>query len=279
MDMKALRYFIAVFEERNLTAAARRCFISQPSVSEAIRSLESDLETKLFIRHKKGMGSTASAEQLYPVAKRMVGEMEGLRALFRQPVPRRELTLGVMKSLDIARTMVLIRPVTNIAGLHLRLVDADEKAEARFISKVKLRKNETFLPIWSERYVVALPSTHPLTLKEKLRAADLAGARLVARCHCEHSDLFARTGAPLETAAIAQSEEWALALVAAGVGIAFLPEGIARDAAGITIREIVDVDLTRQVGLAYTGAPSAELEELIAGLDRGTKRRRTKRAA
>ena len=64
MDIRALRYFVAVFEERNLTAAARRCFISQPSVSAAVQSLEQDLETKLFIRHKKGMSPTAAASSI-----------------------------------------------------------------------------------------------------------------------------------------------------------------------------------------------------------------------
>ncbi len=276
MDIRALRYFVAVFEERNLTAAARRCFISQPSVSAAVQSLEQDLETKLFIRHKKGMSPTAAAEQLYPAARRMIGEADGLRALFRQPAPRRTLTLGLMKSLDIARTMELIRPVTGIADLHLRLVDADEDCDARFISKVMLLKGEAFLPLWTERYVVALPAAHPLASKAKLRAADLAGAGLVARCHCEHSELFTRAGAPLVTAAIAQTEEWALALVAAGVGIAFLPEGVARDASGVVTREIADVDLAREVGLAYAGAPSIDLEGLIARLG---GRRMRKRAA
>jgi DNA-binding transcriptional LysR family regulator len=276
MDIRSLRYFVAVYEERNLTAAARRCFISQPSVSAAVQSLEQDLETKLFIRHKKGMSPTAAAEQLYPAARRMIGEAEGLRALFRQPAPKRVLTLGLMKSLDIARTMELIRPVTGIADLHLRLVDAGEACDARFVSKSLLKKRETFLPLWTERYVVALPSAHPLAAKAKLRASDLAGAALVARCHCEHSELFARAGAPLETSAIAQTEEWALALVAAGVGIAFLPEGVARDADGVVTREIADVDLAREVGLAYAGAPSADLEGLIARLG---GRRMRKRAA
>jgi len=53
MDLRELRYFAAVFRERNLTAAARRCFISQPSISAAITNLEAELGTTLFIRHKK----------------------------------------------------------------------------------------------------------------------------------------------------------------------------------------------------------------------------------
>ena len=72
MDMRELRYFIAVFEECNLTAAAKRSFVSQPSISVAIADLEQELGTTLFIRHKKGVTPTASADDLYPLARRLV---------------------------------------------------------------------------------------------------------------------------------------------------------------------------------------------------------------
>ena len=72
MDIRELRYFAAVFSERNLTAAARRCFISQPSISAAITNLEAELGTTLFIRHKKGMAPTASAEQFHAVARHRI---------------------------------------------------------------------------------------------------------------------------------------------------------------------------------------------------------------
>src|SRR5262249_7271328 len=85
MDMRELRYFIAVFEERNLTAAAKRCFVSQPSISVAIANLEQELGTVLFIRHKKGVAPTASADDLYPLARRLVGQAEALPQPFQRP--------------------------------------------------------------------------------------------------------------------------------------------------------------------------------------------------
>ena len=59
MDIRELRYFAAVYRERKLTAAARACFVSQPSISTAITHLEAELGTTLFIRHKKGVAPTA----------------------------------------------------------------------------------------------------------------------------------------------------------------------------------------------------------------------------
>jgi len=99
-------------------------------------------------------------------------------------------------------------------------------------------------------YVAALPPSHPLTLKEKLRAADLADADMIDRCHCEQSAFFGRTARRRQPAAIAQSEDWAMALVAAAVGIAIIPEGVAKGHPDVAIREI-DVRVKWEVGLAY----------------------------
>src|SRR6266850_2640865 len=225
MDIRELRYFTAVFRERNLTAAARRCFISQPSISAAITNLEAELGTALFIRHKKGVAPTEAAEQFHAVARRIIDEADAAKNLFRKPATRNALTLGLMRTLDRPRTIALLKPLTGTSDIALRLVGVDEPADALIVSKNLLRADEHFVPLWVERYVAALPPSHPLTLKERLRTTDLAGVAMIDRCHCEQSELFGRAAsASRQPAAIAESEDWAMALVAAGVGIAIVPE-------------------------------------------------------
>ena len=250
MDLRELRYFAAVYRERNLTAAARVCFVSQPSISTAITHLEAELGTTLFIRHKKGVAPTASAEQFHALARRIIDEADAARSMFRKPATKTTLTLGLMRTLDVPRTIALLKPLTARADIALRLVGSDERADARIISKTMLRADEHFVALWSERYVAALPPSHPLTLKEKLRTADLVDAPLIDRCHCEQSAFFGRTGQRRRPAAVAQSEDWAMALVAAGVGIAIVPEGVARGHPDVAVREI-EVKVRREVGLAY----------------------------
>src|SRR6266702_2236261 len=275
MDIRELRYFAAVFSERNLTAAAKRCFISQPSISAAITNLEAELGTTLFIRHKKGMAPTASAEQFHSVARRLIDDADAAKNLFRKPSTRRQLTLGLMRTLDMPRTIALLKPLTGTADVALRLVGIKEKADARIISKNIMAADEHFIPLWVERYVAALPPSHPLTLKERLRTSDLAGVAMIDRCHCEQSEFFGRhISSPRQPAAIAESEDWTMALVAAGVGIAIVPEGVARANPDVAVREI-EVDVKRQVGLAYSSArpPSEVLNNFIASLQR--QRRKT----
>ena len=268
MDIRELRYFSAVFAERNLTAAARRCFISQPSISAAITNLEAELGTTLFIRHKKGVAPTAAAEQFHAVARRILDEADAAKNLFRKPAGKQTLTLALMRTLDVARTIALLKPLTASPDVALRLVGASAAADARIVSRNIAKADEHFIPLWTERYVAALPPSHPLTLKDRLKTSDLAGVPMIDRCHCERSDFFAKHARPKrEPAAIAESEDWAMALVAAGVGVAIVPEGVARTAVDVAVRPI-DVDVKREVGLAYSTkrAPSDALQGFIAGL-------------
>ena len=269
MDIRELRYFAAVIQEGNLTAAAKRCFISQPSISAAIGALEAELGTTLFIRHKKGVAPTASAEQFYAYARRIIDDADAARNLFRKPSTRRALTLGLMRTLDIPRMIALLKPLTGAPEVHLRLVGANEVADARIISKSLINPDELFVPLWTDHYVAALPPSHPLTFKDRLVTSDFAGVAMIDRCHCEQNEFFSRTAGPRETVAIAESEDWAMALVAAGVGIAIVPVGVARANPDVVIRDI-DVDLTRQVGLAYRASPppSDLLQHFIAMIER-----------
>jgi DNA-binding transcriptional LysR family regulator len=267
MDIREFRYFAAVYRERNLTAAARRCFISQPSISAAITNLEAELGTTLFIRHKKGVAPTRSAEQFHSVARRIIDDADAARNLFRTPSARHVLTLGLMRTLDMPRTIALLKPLTSASDVALRLVGIHEAADARIISKSMIDADEHFIPLWTDRYVAALPPSHPLTLKDKLRTSDFAGVAMIDRCHCEQSEFFSRTAQPRETVAIAESEDWAMALVAAGVGVAIVPEGVARANPDVAVREI-EVEVKRQVGLAYSAARPASdvLQNFIAKL-------------
>lgn len=251
MELRELGYFLAVFEENSVSAAARRCFISQPSVSAAIAALEAELGAQLFVRHRRGTAPTPAAAQLYPVARRLVDEAGALRAAFRAPPTSRQLTVGLMRSLDAHRTRELLLVMTGERDLRLRLVGADERCDLRVISRSLARPSETFVPLWAERYTVALPASHPLALRDTVRAADLVGEPLIERCHCEHARAFARGRRRREPVAVAASEEWALALVGAGVGIAIVPEGSAHGDRHVVLRPIRDVGVTRQVGVAW----------------------------
>jgi DNA-binding transcriptional LysR family regulator len=138
-----------------------------------------------------------------------------------------------------------------------------ERCDLRLVSRPMVHGTERFVALWSERFVVALPATHPLALRPTLRAVDLVGEKLVERCHCEYARRFARGRPRVQPVAIARSEEWALALVAAGIGLAIVPEGSARSDPRVAVRTLADVAVSREVGIAYR-ARSARASEIDA---------------
>jgi DNA-binding transcriptional LysR family regulator len=268
MDLRELGYFVAVFEEHSVSAAARRCFVSQPSVSEALASLEHALSVKLFVRHRKGVTATAAGEQLYPIAHRLVSEVRALPAQFTEPQHRRPLRVALMRSLDVVRTRDLLARATH-AGAELLVVDEDDEADLRVASRVLREDGEAFIRLWDERYVVALPRLHPLARKTVIRAADLVGQRIVMRCHCEAAERFRLEGAAVNIVAVATSEEWAVALVSAGIGIAVVPEGTVSTSTtpDVVRRPLREAGAKREVGILYRPqAPRAvrQLAETLA---------------
>ena len=81
MDIRSLRYFKAVYEERSLSAAAKRCFVAQPSISAAIAQLEDALKVSLFTRHSKGVTATDNAKDLYPHACKVINDLQALQSV------------------------------------------------------------------------------------------------------------------------------------------------------------------------------------------------------
>jgi len=92
-------------------------------------------------------------------------------------------------------------------------------------------------------------------MKEELFMTDLENVPLVARDFCSSGfiDGAHSIGLKLNIVATAFSEEWAVALVSAGLGVAILPEGYIMPEHKIVSRRFSNVDLTRQVGIAYDG--------------------------
>jgi LysR family transcriptional regulator, nitrogen assimilation regulatory protein len=75
MDVRQIRYFIALYEERSITRAAKRLHVVQPAVSMQIRKLEMDYGLVLFERTTHGVIPNALAQQLYPLCQKVLGDL------------------------------------------------------------------------------------------------------------------------------------------------------------------------------------------------------------
>jgi DNA-binding transcriptional LysR family regulator len=252
MDLKSLNYFIAVYELKSFSAAAKTCFIAQPSISAAIAQLEQQLSVQLFIRHARGVTPSEQGEKLFPLAKQLLGKTD------KQP-----FNLGVTRGLGVERMSLLLKDFTSANPLvELTLVPHTDKVDARIILKDELHESEPYIKMWQEDYLLVLPYDHVLALKDTVTLKQLDGLPFIQRTPCSAwnnlQDTLALAGISLDVRAKITTIDYALGLVHAGLGCAFLPahnEIIKRS--DVVFRPIVGLQLTREIVLAYTKSSEA----------------------
>jgi DNA-binding transcriptional LysR family regulator len=255
MDLRTLRYFISVYEELSLSSAAKRCFVAQPSISTAIRHLEKELDRQLFVRHARGVSPTRAGKELYPYATKVMNDIQRMQELFKEETPHIPLKIGLMPFLSGERIGSIIKKLLEkIPGLDLTIVDWNESADARIVSSTMVQQNEHFHKLWTDEYVLAMPVGHPLSLQKAVSLQQIDGLPFISRTFCDaiESWNFAiqKQGITVNTKATFSTEEYALDLVAAGLGISLIPSHSTALRPDIVTRKVKDIRLERIVGLA-----------------------------
>lgn len=257
MDLRALKYFVAVYESGSFSAASKTQFIAQPSISASVKQLEQSLSQQLFIRFARGIKPTEAGQQLYPLAKQLLGQADAIQDLFIEQPFKIPFRLGLIKGLGVERMSRLLKHFTSsVDAIELTLVPDEEQCDARIISKNLQLAGESFVPMWQEAYQLAIPMNHPLGLLETIRLHDLSDIPFIQRHPCEGwnllRDRLQQLGIVLDIRARIQTVEYALGLVKAGLGCAFIP--VSREIAehqDIAFCSLSDLSMTRQIGLAY----------------------------
>ncbi|MGB6188495.1 MAG: LysR family transcriptional regulator [Aeromonas molluscorum] len=256
LDLRLLRFFIAIYEQKNITAAAERCHVSQPSLSAGLRQLEESLGDNLFLRGKKGVEALPAAHYLYPHAAKLVEEARRLPELFRQKASRARLNLAVMPDLSKRRLAALLQRIQqHLPSLDLTLSDHETPADCRLTLDVLRREDEIFLPLWEEDYVLCVPANHPFARRERVELHELQDQDFIECPPCEaHQQtlgLLACDRLTLNLVAKAQSKGLVMALVLAGVGISFLPDGLVEDEPALRCVPLAGPRMFRRIGLCY----------------------------
>jgi DNA-binding transcriptional LysR family regulator len=273
VELRHLRYFVAVAEELSFTRAAQRLHMSQPPLSTQIRDLEHEVGVNLVDRSRRTIRLTQGGEVLLGEARRLLVQVDqALRAVQRAgegEVGR--LTVGFVPSATTATLPGALRtfrerhpgvelylremaPNDLVAALHAGGVDvcflylpfAEEGLEVRAVS--------------SEPLIAALPADHPLAAKRRLAVADLCGEDFVLPAQHRMPGLLAqvldtcRAGGFTPTAV--QKDIWLmqtiLGLVAAGLGVALIPASVEHlHRTGVAFRPLRDAPATVQLGALW----------------------------
>ncbi len=267
MDLKHLKYFTAVYEKHSFSAAAKYCYIAQPSISSAVAQLEQELNQSLFIRHARGITPTEQGEKLYPLAKNLLGQADAIKSSFSKNEIKQSFRLGVTKGLGVKRMSALLKEFTTAEpSIELTLVPQYETCDARIIIKEELKDEEKYQSIWQEDYLLVLPTNHPLSLKKLIKLTDLDNLAFIQRSPCNAwqmlNDTLTLSGIQLDVRAKIQTIDYALGLVRAGLGCALVPaHPEILDNKDLSFKALNELQLTREIVLAFQ-SPSQLLTSL-----------------
>ncbi|KRA66022.1 hypothetical protein ASD79_01700 [Caulobacter sp. Root655] len=256
IDLRALRYFVAAFEERSVTAAARRCAISQPSITAALQGLEASLGVRLFARTRQGLAPTRDAEILHGRAVGLLAEAAAIEREFRGRAPR-TLSIHVQPDISLRRAAPILRAAYETSpGIVIRLVADPNQADLVVGADGCVEDGMDFLPLWTEPYVVLVPADHPLRFKAEVGPRDLEGQPMIERTQCRLQARFeahlSTLGVKPDIRATTTDEDAVVTLVELGVGLAIAPASHADGAPGVVVRLLAsDVAASRTIGLAW----------------------------
>ncbi|HJO91881.1 MAG TPA: LysR family transcriptional regulator [Victivallales bacterium] len=256
MNTTQLKYFIAVYDEKNITAAAKRCFISQPSISNAIKDLEDELETPLFIRHKKGVDITEEAHYLYPLALRICNDITKLPELFQKRKKLIPITLSIFPNLSPSHLTTFLQDIKTVnENLKLTLVSENTLADGKITLDVFKKEDEIFIPLWEEDYQLCSNKSHPLVNAKEVTPKNLHNFDFIECSCCEaHQQtigLLACDGFNLNVMSTTEDKSQVAYLIKAGYGISFLPEGILESNPDLVTIPFKGPRMFRRIGLCY----------------------------
>lgn len=287
VELRQLKYFLAVAEELNFARAAERLHMTQPPLTVAIRKLEEELGVRLFERTTRRVQLTDAGERFRERSEGIMADVQAAKQDAADASDGRvgRLSVGFVSSASYALLPHGVRQFrADNPRVELELVPAasGEQVEALLEGRIDvgiLRDPERvpgleLTPLVQERMVAVLPADHPLAGAAEVRAAELALHPLILFSYPLMPGYVARVleafegGPRLNVVQQAVHQETVLGLVAAGVGASVLPASVA-DALlpGVVARPLAGSPLTRLVAArgSKSSALAARFVEALAG--------------
>lgn len=285
MDLYQVRHFLAVVDHGGFTAAARKLYLAQPSLSQSVRRLEADLGVRLFERAGRGSRLTPAGERFLPAARALLAGADGVRAMAGEVRGLRagRLRVSALGTLAAEPLPGLLRKFNERhPGVQLRIVRPEgPEALARAVLEGRVDLGLTDLstvptglvsePVGEQEVVLALPADRavgvddpvPIDRIEEFEFVSVSTGTGDSLVH-GHSIRGRRLHVVVETAT------WAsvIALVRAGVGATFISRPMAERSFPASQLRSVSPRIVRQIGFVHRAAGlSAAATALLELLD------------
>jgi LysR family hydrogen peroxide-inducible transcriptional activator len=238
VTLTELRYIVAVARERHFGRAAEASFVSQPTLSVAVKKLEEELGVMLFERGPGEVTITPAGQKIVAQAQRVLEEasrIKDLAAAGRDPLAG-ALRLGAIYTIGpylLPKLIPILRRVAPAMQLHIqenfthRLADALKSGEVDVIL-IALPFDEPGIDtraVYDEPFFVAVPKGHPWEGRKRVTAEELTreSLLLLGEGHCFRDQVLEFCHTPRTRAIEGGSLETIRQMVASGVGVTVLP--------------------------------------------------------
>jgi LysR family transcriptional regulator, carnitine catabolism transcriptional activator len=275
MELRQLAYVVAIVDEGTFTAAARACYVAQPSLSQAVKAVENELGIQLFERVGRRALPTAAGEAFVAAARDVLRDVERVRAAVS------DVAAALSGRLDlVALPTLALDPVAPLIGafrrahpgVSVRLVQPEDVAalgdivrEGRCevgLTELPLgQPGLVALPLGDQELLAVCPPGTVLPDRPWLKIDELAELSLVTSPHGTSTrrlldQAFVSVGVEPTIAVETDQREAIVALVLAGAGATVLPRAVADQAAvsGAVVRRLRPA-LRRRVGAVHRRAP------------------------
>ncbi|WP_406119976.1 LysR family transcriptional regulator [Streptomyces sp. NBC_00989] len=263
MDLRHLKYFLAVAETRNFTQAAASCYVAQSALSQQIARLEKDVGARLFSRTSRSVRLTAAGELLEPLARRILADVDTARAALDalSGLRRGRLRLGLVQtrasSVDLVEVMADYHARYPGIDLHVTNAPSAEMAASVLagdldIAIVGLGPRQ--IPDGLDHQVLAadplvliVPADHALADRGTVDLADLPESHQLIQftrgsgLRRQVEAAFARAGVePGQHFQVGQIQDM-IRLAARGIGVTVVPRSSVLDdsAPGASLRDVL----------------------------------------
>jgi DNA-binding transcriptional LysR family regulator len=266
MELQEIRYFLALCETLNFTRAAERCNVTQPALTRAIQQLEARLGGLLLHRERGNTHLSELGRIMLPYFQQVSAQVEEARRRAQSFVKlETTLTVGLMCTIGPLRLVDLFSDFRREnEGVEIYLKDAPASALEAALDQGEIDVaiycrpgdlDDRFhtLPLYRERFVVAVGPGHPFESLNAIRIKDLHDQNYLARANCEYQEYLRDIresigGVELKRPYTSERDDWIQCMVLAGLGFTYIPE-YAVTVRGLITRPVVEPEVYRTVSL------------------------------
>lgn len=282
MNVRDLRYLVALIDTRHFGRAAEACFVSQPALSMQIKKLEQSLGVQLLERSNKSVMITEIGELLGERARQVLQQVDEMKHLARQAADpfSGDLTLGIFPTLAPYLlphiTQKLRKKFPRVSFFLIEeqtavLLDKLKtgKVDAAILALPVHEKGLVIAPLFSEDFYLAVPKQHDFAKRKSIQHKDLCDQDLLLLedGHCMRDQalsLCSMVNAKEKQSFRATSLETLRHMVAAGIGMTLIPNLARKNNDGVHYLSFAKQAPQRDLGLV-TRASSAR-KELLDGV-------------